>query len=229
MIFDQIYTRASFVPFLRTKLFSNFNIEVRPLELIRKTTYFVEKWVFQLGIVKFDEEKLHILEIEQKSSKDPRITLTKDAFKILDDNGIDDALVIFHSKDTTSFRLSLLTTRYEWWDNKTRSPYKRFSYILWPWEKIKTPKIQLSKPIQSHEDLISRFKVEVVRDDFFEQYLELFVRLYKSLEKDTEFIKILEWQQVDIVSFTKTLIGKIVFLYFIQQKWWLWLGRKEFK
>ena len=219
MIFDQIYTRASFVPFLRTKLFSNFNIEVRPLELIRKV----------IELVKFDEEKLHILEIEQKSSKDPRITLTKDAFKILDDNGIDDALVIFHSKDTTSFRLSLLTTRYEWWDNKTRSPYKRFSYILWPWEKIKTPKIQLSKPIQSHEDLISRFKVEVVRDDFFEQYLELFVRLYKSLEKDTEFIKILEWQQVDIVSFTKTLIGKIVFLYFIQQKWWLWLGRKEFK
>jgi adenine-specific DNA-methyltransferase len=168
MIFSQIYTRASFIPFLYAKLFPTFKKDERELKLSRKTAYFVENKVFQLWKVQLDDRIVYVLEIEQKSSKDPRITLTKDAFKILDDNGIDTALVVFHSKDNESYRLSLLTTTYEWWDNKSRSSYKRFSYILWPSEKVKTPKKQLTKPIQDYQDLLSRFKVEVVRDDFFD-------------------------------------------------------------
>lgn len=198
----------------------------RPLQVNRKTAYFVDNKVYRLGTVELDQE-ISVLEIQQKSSKDPRITLTKDAFKILDDNGIDNALVIFYSPDNTSYRLSLLTTKYADWDNKKTSSYKRYSYILWPGEKTKTPEKQLLNPIKDYDDLISRFDVEVVRKDFFEKYLELFVRLYKDIKKDNDFTDLLLSQKVDIVSFTKNLLWKIVFLYFIQQKGWLGLWHKE--
>ncbi|MEI8008479.1 MAG: hypothetical protein WCI00_03505 [bacterium] len=72
--------------------------------------------------------------------------------------------------------------------------------------------------ITNYDDLISRFDVEVVRKEFFEKYLELYVRLYKEIKKDDKFVDMLSIQKVDIVSFTKNLLGKIVFLYFIQQK-----------
>lgn len=226
MYFNKPYNRQEFLTLLQTKIFPHFVRQERPLQINRKTAYFVNNNVYKLWVVELDKE-IHVLEIQQKSSKDPRITLTKDAFKVLDDNGIDNALVIFYSQDNTSYRFSLLTTKYIDWDKKETSSYKRFSYILWPGEKTKTPEKQLLHTVKDYQDLVSRFDVEVVRKDFFEKYLELYVRLYKEIKKEESFAQLLESQQVDLVSFTKNLLWKIVFIYFIQQKWWLWLGKKE--
>jgi hypothetical protein len=44
------------------------------------------------------------------------------------------------------------------------------------------------------------------------------VRLYKAIQEDTGFVELLQAQNKDIVSFTKNLLGKIIFLYFIQKK-----------
>gem|GEM_PF-4958124 len=60
--------------------------------------------------------------------------------------------------------------------------------------------------------------MEPVRKEFFETYLELYVRLYKAITGDIELTQTLLSQDVDLVSFTKNLLGKIIFLYFIQQK-----------
>ena len=189
--------------------------------ILKQNSIFVENWIYKLWTVNLDKE-ITILEIEQKSSNDPRITLTKDAFKILEYHGIDHAIIVFHCKDTSSYRLSLLTVSYENWEKKTSS-YKRFSFIVWPNEKVRTVNQQLINKwqIKSYDDLISRFDVEVVRKEFFETYLELFVRLYKAIQKDGDFVNLLESQNVDVVSFTKNLLWKIIFLYFVQQKWWL--------
>lgn len=226
MYFDKPYNRQEFLKTFQIKICPNFVKEERSMQITRKTAYFVENGIFRLGAVKLDKE-ITVLEIQQKSSKDPRITLTKDAFKILSDYGLDHAIIVFYSKDNTSYRLSLLTVSYADWDNKKTSSYKRYSYILWPGEKTKTPEKQLLHPIKDYDDLVSRFDVEVVRKDFFERYLELFVRLYKDIKKDTDFTNLLLSQKVDIVSFTKNLLWKIVFLYFIQQKWWLGLWHRE--
>lgn len=223
MYFDKPYNRTIFLNLLQSKMFPNFVRKEEHLWFWNKTAYFVENWIYKLWTVNLDKE-ITILEIEQKSSNDPRITLTKDAFKILEYHGIDHAVIIFHCKDTTSYRLSLLTVSYENWEKRTSS-YKRFSYILWPNEKIRTPEMQLLHQINDYDDLVSRFDVEVVRKEFFDKYLELFVRLYKEIKLDTWFFDLLKQQNVDVVSFTKNLLWKIVFLYFIQQKWWLWLWR----
>ena len=225
MYFDKPYNRPEFIRLIESKIFPTFKRMERPLEFWKSTAYFVDKWITQLWIVELDQ-KIYVLEIEQKSSNDPRITLTKDAFKILEYHWIDHAVVIFHCKDTDSYRLSLLTITYENRE-KRMSSYKRYSYILWPSEKVRTPNQQIIDKwsIKDFDDLISRFDVEVVRKEFFETYLELFVRLYKEIIIDKPFSDLLLSQNVDLVSFTKNLLWKIIFLYFIQQKWWLWLGK----
>ncbi len=108
---------------------------------------------------------------------------------------------------------------------KTYSNAKRFSFLLWPGEKVKTPQQQLETSITSLADLKSRFSVEVVRKQFFDDYIDLFIRLYRSISEDTHFTNLLKQQWVDRVKFTKNLLGKIVFVYFIQKKWWLGIGR----
>lgn len=223
MYFDKPYNRTIFLNLLQSKIFPTFMRKEERLSFWNKTAYFVENWIYRLWTVNLDKE-ISVLEIEQKSSNDPRITLTKDAFKILEYHGIDHAIIIFHCKDTSSYRLSLLTVNYENRKKRTSS-YKRYSYILWPNEKVKTPEKELLHQIKDYEDLTNRFKVEVVRNQFFDEYLELFVRLYKAIQEDIGFVELLQSQNKDVVSFTKNLLGKIIFLYFIQKKWWLWLWR----
>ena len=135
----------------------------------------------------------------------------------MEDQGVDNALIIFYSDDSPSWRLSLLTLKRSWGE-KTLSDPKRYSFLLGPDEKTRTPEQNLNTKITDFDDLVSRFDVEVVRKEFFNQYLDLYIRLYKAITLDDDFVQMLTSQQVDLVSFTKNLLGKIVFLYFIQKK-----------
>lgn len=228
--FNEWYKRNNFINFLRTNLFRDkFKQETnKDLPPKRKTAFFYEDKIFQLWTVQLWDEEIAVIEINQKSHNDPRVTLTQDAFKLMADYWIDNAIVALYVDEKSSWRFSLLTTKYENFKKTTSNP-KRFSFILWPNEKIRTVNQQLIKKweIKDFEDLVSRFDVEVVRKEFFETYLELFVRLYKEILKDKEFSNLLTSQNVDLVSFTKNLLWKIIFLYFIQQKWWLWLWKKS--
>lgn len=49
---------------------------------------------------------------------------------------------------------------------------------------MKTPKIQLSTKVKHFEDLQTRFSVEVVRKEFFDDYIDLFIRLYINISED---------------------------------------------
>lgn len=217
-------TRRDFLNFLRVKLFWDALKEnIEPLGINRKTNFFEDSECFSLWEIQLDK-KVSILEMKQKSKNDPRITLTRDAFKIMEDKGMREALVVFYSADSTSWRFSLLTLKKTWWEKEISDP-KRYSFLLWVWEKTKTPEKYLSKQIIDFSDLVSRFDVEVVRKEFFNHYLTLYIKLYKAIQADTEFVKLLKSQKVDLVSFTKNLLWKIIFLYFIQKKWWLWVEK----
>lgn len=227
MIFNKKYTienRREFLNFLRIKLFGDKLIEdIRPILIDRKTLFFDENNCFELGKITLDKE-LSIFEIKQKSKHDPRITLTRDAFKIMESKWIQNALFVFYSEDSSSWRFSLLTLKKTWWEVQSSNP-KRYSFLLWEGEKTKTPERYLNHSIKDFADLVSRFDVEVVRKEFFDDYITLYIRLYKAITEDADFITLLNYQKIEVVSFTKNLLGKIVFLYFIQKKWWLWVPR----
>lgn len=180
-----------------------------------------------LGTVK--SLNLTILEFKQSSNHDPRVSLAKEAFRIMADHRIRRWLVIFWNAETKNWRLSLMTISLDI-DEKNKivrnySNAKRFSFLLWEGEAMKTPKIQLSSKVKDFEDLQKRFSVEVVRKEFFDDYIDLFIRLYISISEDEWLIKVLADQSIDRVKFTKNLLGKIIFVYFVQKKWWLGLDR----
>jgi len=175
-------------------------------------------------------DDLIVLEVEHQHKRDPRIGITKELQKIISKMNIDwsrrdHCLAIIRNPDEKNYRLSLISFSYAL-DGKTVTSAKRFSFLLWPGEKIKTPTDRLirGEQITSIDDLTRRFDVEVVRKEFFNLYINLFLELYQEVKKYQYCFKSVNhgWL-IDLVSFSKNLMGKMIFLYFIQKKGWLWL------
>jgi len=82
------------------------------------------------------------------------------------------------------WRLSLITS-----EGKTRSNPRRFSFLLGEGEKTKTARDYLFKKIEKFDDLKLCFNVEVVRQEFFDRYVNLFLELYKHVELNKDIIK----------------------------------------
>ena len=125
---------------------------------------------------------------------------------------------------------------------KEFTPAKRFSFLVGEDEKSHTIKRQLLPLLHNDynnpaiADIEKAFSIEVVTDEFFGQYKELFLRVSEYLATDTSMKSVLERAGTDIPRFTKKLLGQIVFLYFLQKKGWLGVhqnvrwgtGRKDF-
>lgn len=113
------------------------------------------------------------------------------------------------------------------------TPARRFSFLVGEDEKSHTAKRQLLPLLQNVynnpliEDLEKAFSIEVVTDEFFEQYKNLFVELSSHFDDDKQLKSILEEEGIDIPRFTKKLLGQVVFLYFLQKKGWLGVPKNE--
>ncbi len=74
--------------------------------------------------------------------------------------------------------------------------------------------------------MIARFDVEVVRKEFFKLYINLFLELYSTIKGNPTFQVLIDHKKIEPVSFAKNLMGKMIFLYFIQKKGWLGIEDK---
>ncbi len=169
---------------------------------------------------------LNIYLIKTNNDGKNRVTLSKDIFKLLKQYVIENALVILHTNDG-SYRLSYVKSVLNWEDNnrinRTFSNPKRFSYLLGPNAKVHTPYNKFFKKgiIETIDDLEERFNIEVVNNDFFENYKKLYFDLKSKLEKDKVFTLFLREKKITSDFFSKRLLGQIVFCYFLQKKKWL--------
>lgn len=229
--FNAWFNPHSFKSFLRTSLlWDKFNEYPTPEKLLPwKTQYFVNNEIYRIWDIKDIDKDVSILQIRQKSKNDPRVSLTKDTFKLMQDYWIRNAIVVLWVDNISSWRLSLLTTSYTEDFKKELSNPRRYSYILWPYEKVKTPEKYLVDKwfIEDFGDLKNRFDVEVVRKEFFRLYIDLFLEVYDNIITNNEFSKIIKDWDIEPVSFSKNLMWKLIFLYFIQKKWWLWIIDKN--
>jgi len=114
MFFTIGYNQQEFLQIIHGKLFPNFKRYGEVLNLKRESKYFIKDRVYRLGTVDLDETTIHVLEIKQNSKNDPRVTITRDAFKLMKDHNIDNAVIVFWSEDSQNYRLSLLTLQYTW-------------------------------------------------------------------------------------------------------------------
>jgi hypothetical protein len=78
-------------------------------------------------------------------------------------------------------------------------------------------------------DLEHAFNIESITKEFFEDYKALFLKIKEELDEivkaDSRVREDFAEKQIETVNFAKKLLGQIVFLYFIQKKGWLGVGR----
>jgi hypothetical protein len=192
-------------------------------------------------------EALDILIVEVKSVaklERARTTLRNFVIKHLSRFEKDYALVAFYSKEDngSDWRFSFIKLEYrsemdeEKGKVKTKkefTPAKRYSFLVGKYEKTHTAKNQLLPLLQNIsnnpaiEELEAAFSIEKVTDEFFNQYKDLYIKLYEHFENDNKVKAEFEKAGIDNTRFTKKLLGQIVFLYFLQKKGWLGVDKNE--
>lgn len=192
-------------------------------------------------------EALDVLIVEVKSLtklERARTALRNFVIKHLSKFEKDYALVAFYSKEDggADWRFSFIKLEYrsELDEEKGKvklkkefTPAKRYSFLVGKYEKAYTAKNQLLPLLQNIannptiEELETAFSIEKVTDEFFNQYKDLYIKLYEHFESDRHVKAAIKLAKIDNTRFTKKLLGQIVFLYFLQKKGWLGVAQNE--
>jgi hypothetical protein len=155
----------------------------------------------------------------------------------------DAALVAFVSPDQQDWRFSLVKMEYKFEKTLTGeikvkeefTPAKRWSFLVGPNEKSHTAQSRFLPILENDDfkpklsDLEKAFDVEVVTEEFFEKYRDLFIRTKLELDKivnsDEKVREEFRRKNISAIDFAKKLLGQIVFLYFLQKKGWFGVER----
>lgn len=182
--------------------------------------------VNQLGYsVKCDATVYEVL--LKDGAQNRRVAITQEMFRILRGQSINNAIVAFANADKRNYRLSLLTSKYEFDGNKVvkvLSNPRRYSYSLGYGTKTKTAyDFLISKgKVHSLEELIGRFSIEIVNKHFYNEIALSFTKLIGGKRESTSFEKELNLygvtNQNKYAEFAVRLIGRIVFCWFLKEK-----------
>ncbi len=227
--FSEKYDNKKFDSFLKQFLPKDFLKKNIELKVDKDNEYF--KKAILLGSVKSLNE-LVVLEIERKRSEKSRITITKELFKFLDSFGYSSALIVTFSEKEDHYRFSLITSDLNWIGTKVKKEFsdpKRLSFLLGVGSKVHTATKHLVEQgkVTNFDDLYSRFNIEIINDEFYEHYKNLFINLKDKLGKDKEFNSFLKKINLSTAYFAKKLLGQIVFCYFLQKKGWLGVDKNN--
>ncbi len=165
--------------------------------------------------------------ILNEGTQNRRVTITQEMFRILRGQGINNALVAFSNSDRQNYRLSLLTSKYEFEGDKivkVLSNPRRYSYALGFGTKTKTAyQFLIGKgKVNNLDELIDRFSVEVVNKQFYSEIALSFTKLVggerdgKHYEKELNLCG--ETNHNKYAEFAVRLIGRIIFCWFLKEK-----------
>lgn len=200
----------------------------------------------QIGIVKLDDDKqLAIFTVEVADSISivrNRQGLREIAAKHIDQNIIHGALAFFYNKNQADYRFSFIAKEAsidletgELIKGETKP--KRYTYLLGSNEACTTPAKRMlvladkkDKGEVNIKELKEVFSVETLNKDFFKTYKAHYEKFWKYLADDENSYraKLIDPEKDDKVKqekpirdFAKKLLGRIVFLHFLQKKGWM--------
>lgn len=156
-----------------------------------------------------------------------RVTITQEMFRILRGQGVNNAVVAFANADRNNYRISLLTSKYEFSGDKivkVISNPRRYSYALGYGTKTKTAyKFLIEKgKVDSLEELTARFSVEVVNKQFYSEIATCFTELVggdcdgRHYDRQLNLYGVTNHNKYS--EFAVRLIGRIVFCWFLKEK-----------
>jgi adenine-specific DNA-methyltransferase len=102
---------------------------------------------------------------------------------------------------------------------------RRYTYLLGPGQAGRTPAERLRQlagaPAIELATLIKAFEVEVLSKEFFKEYKRHYELFCAELTKSSFKKSVFNSDEKGIRDFAKKLLGRLVFLYFVQKKGWL--------
>ena len=253
-----LYSRENWKNML-TNLFAehdgNVQWELQPTEtaLGNKTKSYRAKNLFRLGSVELSDGK--VLNIYEAEVQNTRIAENRVGLRSLVQSAIipgfnDAALAVFHSAEQPEWRFTFMS-KWEYPEDsgkvvKHETHPKKFTYVLGPSESNRTARDRFyalqAKP-NTLQSVVDAFSVAKLSKEFFDEYRQQYNAFYDYLKNSSfgksvfEIPKIKDVAENDkaekpIRDFVKRLMGRIVFLYFLQKKGWLqsiWAKPPEIK
>lgn len=224
----------------------NFESSTVQLEDVTNRT----KYIHQKGNIELtDGKKIIILEVGIK--KESNIARTKVGFHNLTAKYIDQAnnhgILVFYvpeDKSQPDYRLSFISKQSKFNEDGSFEEFKtnpkRYTYLLGSNESGTTAAKRLKELAAKKdgfdfvlENVIEAFSVEKLNDEFFRKYKEQFQIFSNYLVEDEhiryDIFNINKYEkqeerrdkELPIRDFTKKLLGRLVFLYFLQRKGWM--------
>ena len=223
MNFNERYDRESFRKFLRDSFLpEDYKPEETELQFPTKTEYSTR--ALKLGHSRSLD--LDVYEIHHTSSHDARVTISREAFRLLFEENRDFALALFVPEgDPGHYRFSLIEMQISIDGAGLRRTYsnpRRYSYLLGEGIACHTPDEYLlgKGRVQSKEDLRERFSVEVLTRQFYNELFAWYEWALKP-ESGVTFPNLVTTPDDDRDNLKVKLIRlltRLIFVWFIKQK-----------
>ena len=149
--------------------------------------------------------------LTERSSKRQQYEIAKDLLKLINS---DAGIFIFYDREG-NFRLSFVYAEYKG-TKREFSHYKRYTYYVSKDQPNRTfiERLNLVK-LKSIKEIKEAFSVEPLREEFFDEYIKTFNKLWKEISKQLE-------EKEDYLFLSKEtahqILNRLIFIYFIQRK-----------
>ncbi len=222
MEFNKAYNRQEFVHFLQHSFLPD---DFVPTE---ESVTFYSKKTYSTQAVKLGTSAgldLVVYEVRHTSKNDARVSLSKEAFRMLADETVIRALVIFVPEDNNdNYRFSLIEITLEGKDDSTRvtrnySNPHRYSYFLGKGIAYYTPNKYLNEKgrVINADDLRSRFSVEVLTKEFYNELSDWYAWAIKIIRFPNALNDKKDDDKYNNESAIR-LITRLIFVWFLKQR-----------
>ena len=150
---------------------------------------------------------------------------------------IDAAFIAYHRPESANWRFTYVSelTGYDAEGEfiKIKTEPKRYTYLLGEGESIKTAVERFERIVKKGnkvtlDDVKEAFSVEKLSKTFFDEYKKHYDIFCKYMVSQPGIYQtIFNGEEKAIRDFNKKLLGRIVFLYFIQKKGWLGVPKNQ--
>lgn len=239
-IFNQRYNQAKWKQFLG-ETFANAQLFSTP-ETLTGIDINVASQVQKLGYIILDENGIERQIGVYEVTLAPDIILERNRVGLINLlrkywQNIDAAFIAYHRPESANWRFSYVSelTGYdaEGESIKIKTEPKRYTYLLGEGESIRTAVERFERIIKKGskvtlDDVKESFSVEKLSKTFFDEYkkhYDIFCQYMVSQPGISQTI--FNGDEKAIRDFNKKLLGRIVFLYFIQKKGWLGVPKNE--
>jgi hypothetical protein len=190
----------------------------------------------QIGNVRLQDGKnLALFELKLKANVNiirNRVELNNLVSQYIDQNQNHGVLSIFEQgNDDYRFTFSARSTEFDEQESDfvhKKTDTKRYTYVLGKNESCKTAAERFFKLSEKKNEvditaIQNAFSVEQLSKEFFEKYKKQFEKFWKYINSNEDYDRILFGadREKGIRDFVKKLLGRIVFLHFLQKKGWM--------